>query len=112
MSMRQETLAVYRRRVIAAAEGRVLETGVGSGINLRYYSPRAEHVIGIDPSAKLLSIAGAAKKPPAVCGKNHSQTGKYSEIQTIGGSDPFSFRVTTLAETFTFDLKDRLAEDA
>src|SRR5438874_1441729 len=44
--------------------------------------------------------------------EDHSRTWKYSEIQTIGGSDPFSFRVTTLAETFTFDLKDRLPKEA
>jgi len=37
---------------------------------------------------------------------------RYSEIQTIGGSDPFSFRVTTLTETFTFDLKERLPKEA
>ncbi len=44
--------------------------------------------------------------------EDHSRTWMYSEIQTFGGSDPFSFRVTTLAETFTFDLKDRLPKDA
>jgi hypothetical protein len=44
--------------------------------------------------------------------EDHSRTWKYSEIQTIGGSDRFSFRVTTLAETFTFDLKDRLPKEA
>jgi len=44
--------------------------------------------------------------------EDHSRTWRYSEIQTIGGSDPFSFRVTTLAETFTFDLKERLPKEA
>src|SRR5439155_18703743 len=44
--------------------------------------------------------------------EDHSRTWKYSEVQTIGGSDPFSFRVTSLAETFTFDLKDRLPTEA
>src|SRR6266446_2981983 len=44
--------------------------------------------------------------------EDHSRTWRYSEIQTIGGSDPFSFRVTTLTETFTFDLKERLPKEA
>lgn len=44
--------------------------------------------------------------------EDHSRTWKYSEIQTIGGSDPFTFRVTTFAETFMFDLKDRLPKEA
>ena len=41
-----------------------------------------------------------------------SRTWLYRDIQTIGTSDPFHFRVTTYAETFTFDLKERLPEDA
>ncbi len=44
--------------------------------------------------------------------EDHSRTWKYSEIQTFGGSNAFSFRITTLAETFTFDLKDRLPKEA
>src|SRR6059036_2923928 len=44
--------------------------------------------------------------------EDHSRTWMYSEIQTFGGSDPFSFRVTTLAEMFMFDLKDRLPQEA
>jgi hypothetical protein len=32
-SMRQRNLAAYRGRVIPAAEGRVLEIGIGSGLN-------------------------------------------------------------------------------
>jgi hypothetical protein len=44
--------------------------------------------------------------------EDHSRTWMYPDIQTFGGSDPFSFRVTTLAETFTFDLKDRLPQEA
>ncbi len=56
MSMRQATFEPYRRRVLTAARGRVLEIGVGSGLNLPLYET-ATHVIGLDPSAKLLSIA-------------------------------------------------------
>jgi ubiquinone/menaquinone biosynthesis C-methylase UbiE len=59
MSMKQATLDPYRRRVIGAAQGRVLEIGVGSGINLTLYTA-ATHVVGLDPSAKLLSMARAA----------------------------------------------------
>ena len=35
ISMRQENLAVYRHRLLSAAEGRVLEIGVGSGLTSR-----------------------------------------------------------------------------
>jgi ubiquinone/menaquinone biosynthesis C-methylase UbiE len=65
-SMRQETLAPYRHRVISAATGRVLELGIGSGLNLSHYGDAAEHVLGIDPSPKLLSMAQQAVKRPGL----------------------------------------------
>ena len=48
LSMRQQSFADYRRRVVPAAEGRVLEIGVGSGLNLPFYSERVRQVIGLD----------------------------------------------------------------
>ena len=41
-----------------------------------------------------------------------SRTWRYEDIETIGSSDPFHFRVNTFAETYTFDLKERLPEKA
>ena len=60
LSMRQRNLVAYRQRVIPAAEGRVLEIGVGSGLNLPLYTDKADHVIGLDPSPKLLEMARRA----------------------------------------------------
>ena len=57
VSMRQKTLAVYRNRIVTAAEDRVLEIGIGSGLNLPFYSSKARQVIGLDPSPKLLGMA-------------------------------------------------------
>lgn len=57
LAMRQNTFAAYRRRLIPAATGRVLEIGVGSGLNLPLYSADVTRVIGIDPSPRLLAMA-------------------------------------------------------
>lgn len=59
LSMSQATFEPYRQRVTAQATGRVLEIGVGSGLNLWLY-PAATHVVGLDPSARLLSMARTA----------------------------------------------------
>jgi len=63
MAMRQRNLAAYRNRVVPAAEGRVLEIGIGSGLNLPFYTRQADQVIGLDSSPRLLSMARQAARP-------------------------------------------------
>lgn len=60
LSMRQRNLAAYRARVIPAAQGRILEIGIGSGLNLPYYGTAVEQIVGLDPSPKLLAMAREA----------------------------------------------------
>src|SRR6266542_1765128 len=74
-SMRQDTLSAYRRRVVPAAHGRVLEIGVGSGLNIPLYGVAATRVIGLDQSPKLLSMA-----------RTPHQGGRPSSIELIEGS--------------------------
>jgi ubiquinone/menaquinone biosynthesis C-methylase UbiE len=57
LAMRNEQLAPYRKRVLALAQGRVLEVGMGSGQNLPFYTNRADSVVGIEPHPKLLATA-------------------------------------------------------
>ena len=56
LSMRQRRLADYRRRVVPAAAGRVLEIGIGSGLNLPHYGAQVTQVIGLEPSPRLLAM--------------------------------------------------------
>jgi ubiquinone/menaquinone biosynthesis C-methylase UbiE len=58
LAMRNSRLAGYRQATIEAAHGRVLEIGIGSGLNLPVYGPAVEQVYGIDPSRELLDRAG------------------------------------------------------
>lgn len=60
-AMRQKNFAAYRRRLLAAAEGRVLEIGIGSGLNLPFYPDTTSQLIGLDPQPRLLSMAHAAR---------------------------------------------------
>jgi hypothetical protein len=49
--------------VVPAATGRVLEIGIGSGLNLPRYSPNVQQLIGLEPSPKLLGMARHAGRP-------------------------------------------------
>ena len=56
-----------RAKVVPFAEGRVLELGLGSGLNLPFYDPaKVTGVHGVDPSAELRAIAEAAPRAPGL----------------------------------------------
>lgn len=53
-----------RAKVVPQASGRVLELGIGGGLNLRYYDgTRVESLTGVDPSPELRERALAAPRP-------------------------------------------------
>jgi ubiquinone/menaquinone biosynthesis C-methylase UbiE len=56
-AMRNKQLLPFRERVIGAAEGRVLEIGVGSGMNLPFYRPPVREVLALEPAQRLVSMA-------------------------------------------------------
>lgn len=45
-----------RARLLARAHGRVLEVGVGTGLNLKYYSPDVD-LVGVDIAERMLKVA-------------------------------------------------------
>lgn len=47
-----------RAKVVPLAEGKVLEIGIGSGLNIPYYDPaRVSHLWGVDPSREMWGLA-------------------------------------------------------
>jgi ubiquinone/menaquinone biosynthesis C-methylase UbiE len=65
-AMRNKELVPIRRRVIGAAEGRVLEIGVGSGLNLPFYRPEVAEVLALEPAPRLVSMArGVSRRASA-----------------------------------------------
>jgi ubiquinone/menaquinone biosynthesis C-methylase UbiE len=54
-----------RAKIVPRASGRVLELGVGMGLNLAYYDPeRVSQVVGVDPAPELRAAALAAPRDP------------------------------------------------
>lgn len=50
-----------REKIVPLASGRVLELGIGSGLNLPFYDPaKVTHLWGLDPSREMWSLAEAA----------------------------------------------------
>lgn len=57
LAMRNEESARLRASWIPRARGEVLEVGIGSGLNLPFYSPEVQRVYGVEPSPELLRMA-------------------------------------------------------
>lgn len=56
-----------REKIVPQAAGKVLELGIGGGLNLAFYDPgKATSVTGVDPSAELRAIAEAAPRAPGL----------------------------------------------
>jgi len=68
LAMRNKDTARLRAEWIPHARGEVLEIGIGSGLNLPFYSPEVQRVYGVDPSVELQQMARnrAGKSPVEV----------------------------------------------
>jgi ubiquinone/menaquinone biosynthesis C-methylase UbiE len=56
-AMTREEAMRLRAAHVPAARGVVLEVGIGSGLNVPFYTSAVTHLYGVDPSAELLAMA-------------------------------------------------------
>ena len=61
MACAAKPIARQRQKVVPRAQGRVLEIGIGSGLNLAFYDPaKVDHVIGLgEPHLKRIARGGS-----------------------------------------------------
>ncbi len=55
--MQNKAIAKHRPRIPGLARGRVLEIGMGSGLNIPWYPATVERLYGLEPSARLREFA-------------------------------------------------------
>jgi ubiquinone/menaquinone biosynthesis C-methylase UbiE len=56
-AMKNKESTKVRAALIPQARGEVLEIGIGSGLNLPFYSREVKHIFGVDPSLELQKMA-------------------------------------------------------
>jgi len=57
LTMRNSEQSRLRAEWIPKARGEVLEVGIGSGLNLPFYTTEVRHIYGVDPSLELQRMA-------------------------------------------------------
>ena len=62
-AMRDKAARARRSQLVPGAEGIVLEIGIGSGLNLPFYSSAVKHLYAVDPSPGLLAMTRKKVEP-------------------------------------------------
>ncbi len=93
LAMRNNRLVPYRERVIGAAEGRVLEIGAGSGLNIRLYKSSASEVLALEPDPKLIAMAERNTKNAARHSRNRTRKRGFT-MESAEFTEIFIFKVS------------------
>lgn len=93
LTMRNKEAARLRSVWIPRACGVVLEVGIGSGLNLPFYSAQVQHVYAVEPSPELQRMA-----------RRRAASGRLPvEILSQSAEDPLALSDASV-DTIVFDL--------
>jgi len=93
LAMRSPVTEAERAQLVPMASGRVLEVGIGSGLNLPFYGSTVDALFALDPSLELWAL-GAKRRVPTAFPIQFVRA-SASEIPMRGGS------FETVVMTFT-----------
>ncbi|MGX5218027.1 MULTISPECIES: class I SAM-dependent methyltransferase [Pseudomonas] len=92
-----------RSKIVPQAHGRVLEIGIGSGLNLEFYDPeKVSAVVGVDPSAEMQKLARErAARTPIPIEMIALELGQIKAADASFDSIVCTFTLCTIADTAT-----------
>lgn len=86
-----------RSKIVPQAEGRVLEIGIGTGLNLGFYDPaKVQVVIGVDPAAQMQALA--RQRAAAIAIPVETIALELGEIQASDASFVCTFTLCTIPD--------------
>ncbi|MEM7364629.1 MAG: class I SAM-dependent methyltransferase [Pseudomonadota bacterium] len=62
-AMNQTAFRAIRETMVSQARGRILEIGMGSGLNIPHYRQDVQHLVALEPSEKLRTMAASRAQP-------------------------------------------------
>jgi ubiquinone/menaquinone biosynthesis C-methylase UbiE len=102
----QAWLAEQRQRLLVGADGRILEIGFGTGLNLPYYPTHVHQITAVDPNPGMSKRARRRSAQTGIAVEQHTVSGEHLPF----AQGEFDCIVSTLTLCSIEDVRQALAE--